>query len=365
MPWPHRRLLDLLGLDVPVLLAPMAGAGGLELALAVARAGDLAALPCAMLSPTEVEAHAHDFRARSGSPLNLNFFCHLPPQASPEAEARWAEALGPFYDEFGIAREVPPGGAARAPFDAAYAQVVERVRPEVVSFHFGLPEAGLLARVRAAGARVISSATTVEEARWLAQRGCDAVIAMGAEAGGHRASFLTQDMSAQPGLFALLPQMVDAVDIPVIAAGAVADGRGLAAALALGACAVQIGTAYLRSPEALTSDVHRAALAAARDDSTALTNLFTGRPARGLRNRLMAELGPLSDLAPPFPLAASALAPLRAQAPEGFGPLWSGQAAALAQSESAEAITTRIAREAAGVLARLSGRPPRDAPPDA
>ena len=365
MPWPDRRLIDKLDLSCPIFLAPMAGAGGVDLALAVTRAGGLGALPCALLSPDQIVEQARTFRAAGERPLNLNFFCHTPPNPSPDAEIQWREALAPFFKELDLDPLETVAGAQRAPFDAAYAEAVETVRPAVVSFHFGLPAADLLRRVRATGALVISSATTVEEARWLATQGCDGIIAMGSEAGGHRASFLTSDMSAQPGLFALLPQVVDAVDVPVIAAGAIADGRGVAAALALGAAAVQIGTAYLRSPQALTSEVHRAALAGVPDDGTAITNLFTGRPARSIRNRLVETLGPLSDLPPAFPLAASALAPLRARAPEAFGPLWSGQAAPLARAEDAEAITRRIAGDALKRLAALSGRPHPDEPPGA
>ncbi|MDP1619095.1 nitronate monooxygenase family protein [Phenylobacterium sp.] len=356
--WPDRRLIDLFGIRHPILQAPMAGASGVALAVAVSRAGGLGALPCALLSPDEVLAQVEAFRQEADGPLNLNFFCHTPPDPDPEAEAAWIAALAPYYAELGLDPEAPRPASSRAPFDEAFCALVETVRPAVVSFHFGLPAPDLLARVRASGARIISSATTVEEAVWLAERGCDAVIAMGFEAGGHRASFLTRDMNAQPGTFALVPQIVDAVDVPVIAAGGVADGRGMAAALALGAAGVQVGTAYLRSPESLIPDFHRQALASARDDGTAVTNLFTGRPARGLYNRLMAEIGPMSTAAPPFPTAAGALAPLRAARPGAdFSNQWAGQAAALAQPIGAEDITLALAQDALDQLARLSGRP--------
>lgn len=364
-PWPDRRIIDSLGLEHPILQAPMAGASGLELALAVARAGGLAALPCALLSPDQVRREAAEFRRASGRALNLNFFCHAPNAPDAEAQASWRRRLSPYYDELGLAPETPATGATRAPFDADFCAVVEEIGPEVVSFHFGLPAPGLLARVKATGARVISSATTVAEAVWLASQGCDAVIAMGYEAGGHRGSFLTDDMSAQPGLMALLPQMVDAVDIPVIAAGGIADGRGIAAAFALGAAAVQIGTAYLPCPQSLIPQFHRDALAKARDDSTAITNLFTGRPARGVINRLMAEIGPLSSEAPAFPHAAATLAPLRTASskPQDFTPLWAGQSAALARPMDAEALTRRLAADGLDRLAGLSGRPAPGEPP--
>jgi nitronate monooxygenase len=219
-----------------------------------------------------------------------------------------------------------------------------------VSFHFGLPEPALLRRIKAAGCAIISSATTVDEARWLEQRGVDAVIAQGYEAGGHRGIFLTDDVATQAGTFALVPQIVDAVKVPVIAAGAIADGRGIAAALALGAAGVQIGSAYLWCPEAKISAPHRAALKTAGDQGTALTNLMTGRPARGVINRVMREIGPISDVAPDFPLAAGALAPLRAKAEArgsgDFSPMWAGQAASLGRALSAGELTKRLAAEA-------------------
>jgi nitronate monooxygenase len=237
-------------------------------------------------------------------------------------------------------------------------ELVEEFAPEVVSFHFGLPERNLLERVRATGAKIISSATTVDEARWLEDHGCDAIIAQGYEAGGHRGVFLTNDISTQAGTMALVPQAVDAVAVPVIAAGGIADTRGIVAALALGAAAVQIGTAYLFCPEAKVSALHREALRSAKDNITVLTNVFTGRPARGLVNRIVREVGPLSDLAPEFPLAMKAMAPLRTKAEaEGsgdFSPLWSGQAAALARELSAQELTQRLGTEALAHLSQIT-----------
>ena len=357
--WPDRRLLDLFGLQQPILQAPMAGSSGVGLAVAVSRGGGLGALPCALLRPDDVQRQVAEYRQAAPGPLNLNFFCHQQSPPDEAAQAMWLRRLSPYYRELGLDPSAAPTGAGRAPFDADYCAVVEAVRPEVVSFHFGLPDLVLLDRVKATGARVISSATTVAEAIWLADHGCDAVIAMGLEAGGHRGSFLTDNMSAQPGLMALLPQVVDAVNLPIIAAGGIADGRGLAAALALGAAGVQVGTAYLKSPQSLVTDAHRQALAQASDDGTALTNLFTGRPARGIINRLMAEIGPLSPDAPAFPHAAAALGPLRSASPtpQDFTPLWSGQAAALAQPMDAEALTRRLAADGLAVLAKLSGTP--------
>ncbi len=247
---------------------------------------------------------------RAGAALRSTSISFATPRRrrTPSARPPGERELAADYAEAGLAPPAPGGGPARAPFDAAMAEVVEETKPAVVSFHFGLPEEALLARVRRTGAKIYSSATTVAEARFLDARGVDAVIAQGAEAGGHRGMFLTDDADGQPGLFALLPQVVDAVRVPVIAAGGIADGRGIVAAFALGARAVQIGTAYLKTPQATRLPLHRRALAAARDDATRLTNLFTGRPARGLLNRFMREHGPMNTQAPAFPLAAAAVA---------------------------------------------------------
>ena len=354
--WPDRRILDLFGIDLPIIQAPMAGPGTPELAIAVSEAGGLGSLPCALMSLDQARTALDTIRAATSAPINVNFFCHAPPPADPARNLAWRARLAPYYVELGLDPEAPVPASNRRPFDDDFCALVEAYRPEVVSFHFGLPEPALLGRVRATGARIIASATTVAEARWLEARGCDAIIAMGLEAGGHRGNFLSDDMTRQVGTFALVPQIVDAVTVPVIAAGAVADARGVVAALALGASAVQIGTAYLFCPEAKVPPVHLAALKAAADDGTALTNVFTGRPARGIFNRVMRELGPISDAAPPFPLAGGALAPLRSKSePAGssdFINLWSGQAASLARAMPAGELTRRLADEA---LAKLGG----------
>ena len=356
--WPDRRLLDLLGIAVPILQAPMAGANGSAMAVAVAQAGGLGALPCAMLDAAKARAEVGVFRQRTGGPLNLNFFCHTPADPDPAREAAWRARLAPYYAERGLEADATTTAPRRTPFDEAMCAVVEEVRPEVISFHFGLPDRALLDRVKAAGCRVLSSATTVAEARWLADRGCAAIIAQGAEAGGHRGMFRTGDVATQAGTLALVPQVVDAVEVPVIAAGGIADGRGIAAAFALGAAGVQVGTAYLFTPEALIADPHRAALAAARDDGTALTNLFSGAPARGLINRLMREIGPLSADVSAFPTAANAMAPLRADAEAAglgdFSPLWSGQAAGLGRATDAGSLTRDLAADAARRLKALA-----------
>src|SRR3954452_2284769 len=354
--WPDRRLIELFKIEHPIVLAPMAGAIDFELAAAVAEAGGLGSLPCEMLTADHAREQITKVRARISRPINLNFFCHTPPELNNAREARWRERLKPYYQELGIDPAAPVPTSMRMPFDAAFCAVVEEMRPEVGSFHFGLPAADLLARVRAAGCLIMSSATTVAEARWLEEHGVDVIIAQGFEAGGHRGMFLTDDIAAQVGTFALVPQVVDAVKVPVIAAGGISDARGIAAAFALGAAGVQIGTAYLHCPESKISLPHRVALSNARDDGTALTNLMTGRPARGLINRVMRDIGPISDVAPAFPLAAGALAPLRAKAEAqgsgDFSPLWSGQAAALGRAEPAGEVTRRLAAQA---LERMRG----------
>jgi nitronate monooxygenase len=352
--WPDRRLIELFKIELPIVQAPVAGAMDWELAAEAAAAGALGSLPCAMLNADQVREQMGKIRARTRNPINLNFFCHSPPVLNNAREAKWRERLAPYYQELAIDPAAPIPSSNRTAFDAAMCEVVEETKPEVVSFHFGLPEPRLLDRIKAAGFLVMSSATTAAEARWLEQRGVDAVIAQGYEAGGHRGIFLsdklTADLACQVGTFALVPQVVDAVKVPVIAAGAVTDARGIAAALALGACGVQIGTAYLWCPEAKISAPHRAALKFARDDGTAVTNLMTGRPARGIINRLMREIGPMSDVAPEFPLAAGALAPLRAKAEAqgsgDFSPMWAGQAATLGRALPAGELTRKLAAEA-------------------
>lgn len=358
--WPDDRILALFGIDLPIVQAPMAGPVLGDMVVAVSEAGGLGSLPCALLTRERTCEELAWIRARTTRPVNLNFFCHQQPTPDAGREARWKAKLAPYYSELGLDPQAPQPASSRAPFDAASCELVEEFRPEVVSFHFGLPDEALLERVRATGSRVIGSATTVEEARWLADRGCDAVIAQGVEAGGHRGMFLTADVSTQVGTFALVPQVVDAVEVPVIAAGGIGDARGIVAALALGASAVQLGTAYLFCPEARVSPLHRAALAAATSDGTAVTNVFTGRPARGMLNRAVRELGPISDLAPRFPLAGGALAPLRAASEPGgsadFMSLWSGQAAPLGRALAAGELTRRLGAEALALLGLICGR---------
>jgi len=322
-------LQQLFGIELPIIQAPMAGMQDHALAVAVSNAGGLGSLPCATLSLDGMRKELDLLKAKCKKPFNVNFFCVAPPAPSAEREAAWRAALQPYYAEYAIDAGSIPAGAGRGSFNAAATDILDEFKPAVVSFHFGLPSAELMARVRAWGSKILSSATTVDEARWLEAHGIDAIIAQGVEAGGHRGNFLSDDLTTQIGTLALLPQIVDAVKVPVIAAGGIADAKGVAAAIALGAAGVQVGTAYLLCPEATTSAVHRAALKSDSARHTALTNLFTGRPARGIVNRLMRELGPVSTAPPAFPLATSAIAPLRAKAESlgsgDFSPLWCGQ----------------------------------------
>lgn len=346
---------DLLGVELPIIQAPMAGAATGALVAAVAEAGGLGSLPCALLGPAQLYAEFALTRQRTSKPINLNFFCHAPPAADAGREAAWRGLLRRYYLELGLDPEAPAPTHAIAPFGAADCDLLEEVVPEIVSFHFGLPDPALLGRVKATGAKILASATTVEEALWLEARGCDAIIAQGLEAGGHRGMFLTEDLASQRGTLALLPAIVDAVRLPVIAAGGIADGRGIAAALALGAAAVQIGTAYLFTPEAAVSPLYRRALAeaplaGAPDRPTAITRIFSGRPARAFVNRALRELDTVAAQAPAFPLAGNALLPLRAKAQaagsDDFTPLWAGQAAALGRTLPAGELTRLLAAEA-------------------
>ena len=357
--WPDRRLLALFKTELPIVLAPMAGIMDAELVIAAAQGGALGSLPCAMLSVEKAREQVNIVRQRVSTPVNMNFFCHRAVDADPEREMVWKKRLAPYYQEHGIDPAAPVNAANRAPFDAAMCALVEELKPEVVSFHFGLPDHALLKRVKAAGCTVIASATIVREAIWLEENGADAIIAQGVEAGGHRGMFLTENIHEQPGTFALVPQVVDAVRVPVIAAGGIADGRGIAAAFALGAAGVQIGTAYLRCPESKVTAAARTALARAQDDTTVITNVMTGRPARGVANRVMREVGPISPDAPAFPHAATALGPLKAASEKlgklDFTNLWAGQAVRLGREMPAADLTRALAGAALARLSALGG----------
>lgn len=342
------KIQKLVDIDLPIIQAPMAGAQSSAMAIAVSNAGGLGSLPCAMLDATGLRKELSLIKEKTDKPINVNFFCHIEPTPDVTRENNWRKLLGSYYQEFDIDPSTIPTGPGRAAFNDQMATVLEEFKPNIVSFHFGLPPDHLLERVKKLGAKIVSSATTVDEALWLQAKGVDAVIAQGLEAGGHRGIFLSDDLTTQVGTFALLPQIVRAVNIPVIAAGGIASAEGVKAALDLGASAVQIGTSYLLCPEATISNVHRMALKSETPRHTALTNIFTGRPARGVVNRVMRELGPINAAAPQFPLATSAIAPLRAKAEaqgsSDFSPLWSGQNASGCKEISASDLTCEFAR---------------------
>ncbi len=335
------RFLALTGARLPLVQAPMANFAGSALAIAALKAGAVGSLACAVLSPEQVAAEVAAIRVAAAGPVNVNFFCHkLGPQPD---ESAWHAVLAPFYQAEGVAPPAQPP-VLRKPFDAAMAEVIEAVRPKIVSFHFGLPEPDLLDRVRATGAKVFGNATNLMEAQFLAGAKVDAIIAQGFEAGGHAGHFL---IGHRPiGVLALVRQILTDVDLPVIAAGGISDEGAVRGAIAAGAAAVQVGTAYLRTPEATTSAVHRQRLAEAGPEDSVFTNLFSGGLARGLRNRLIEALGPVSAVAPPFPYASAALAQLRAKAEADgrgdYSPLWAGQGVRLAGDGPAEELTARL-----------------------
>jgi nitronate monooxygenase len=355
--WPDTRLLDLFGIELPIVQAPMANACGVDMAVAVAEAGGLGSFPCAALSDDKIGAGVAEIRSRTSKPINLNFFCHKPAPADAERDAAWLKRLAPYYAELGAEMPKLPLKASIVPFTAATCAVVEELRPEVVSFHFGLPDAALVARVKKAGCKILSSATTLREALWLAELGVDAIIAQGSEAGGHRGMFIETDVATQIGTFALVQQIVAAVKVPVIAAGGISDAKSVAAAIALGAAGVQIGTAYLCCPEATTSVLHRAALAEPGRE-TVITDVLSGRPARGILTRFVREQGPINAAIPSYPLATPALAPLRAKAEAkgsgDFSLLWSGQGGVPVSGIGAKELTLKLAEEALAQLKALA-----------
>jgi nitronate monooxygenase len=334
------------GTDLPVIQAPMSGSQDSKLVIAVSNAGGLGSLGAAMLMPDALRRELSAIAAGTTRPYNVNFFAHQEPVFDAAREHTWRQALAPYYQELGVDPSTIAAPARRPRFDASIVAILEEFKPRVVSFHFGLPDHELVTRVKALGARIISSATTAEEARYLEAHGVDAVIAQGLEAGGHRGMFLSDDITTQVGTLALVRQIVRAVRVPVIAAGGIGDAESAAAAMALGAAGVQAGTAYLLCPEATTSAAHRAALMDV-EQPTAITNVFSGRPARSVVNRLMREVGPMSAAAPAFPLAAAAVAPLRARAEASgsrdFTAGWSGQNRRIHGLRAAE-LTQELAR---------------------
>ncbi len=356
--WPDDRLLKNFGIDLPLIQAPMAGSNGLDMAVAVSEAGGLGSLPCAIFDAPKLKTALMSISEQTSKPINLNFFAHTPAQPDQQLNRKWLTRLSRYYKELNI---TPPDRLSTGyihHFDHDLCEIVEEFPPAVVSFHFGLPDQKLIHRIKAAGVKIMSSATTPDEARWLVDHGCDVVIAQGYEAGGHRGMFLTEDVSTQMGTLSLVPQISDAVDVPVVAAGGIADGRGIAAAFALGASGVQIGTAYLFTNEATISDTYRQTLLAGKDLTTSLTNVFSGRPTRCVVNRAILELGPFAEDAPVFPTGFSAISPLRAKAEEqgqrDFSAHFSGQSVALCHSSSAHDLTLKLTKDALKRMNKIS-----------
>lgn len=343
-------MMDLtqLGLAFPLVQAPMAGVQDSALTIAVTEAGGLGSLPCAMLSAEQLDTALRQIRQHTQGPYNVNFFCHTPPEYDVERDLLWRAALKPYYERFGLTLPTSTSQPSRQPFNDAMAEVLEAHKPAVVSFHFGLPAPALLKRVQRLGAHIWSSATTLDEALWLEKQGIDVIIAQGLEAGGHRGMFLSTDLKTQQRRMPLLRDVLANVKVPVVAAGGIATPEDVTEVMAAGAAGVQVGTAYLRSHEATTSPLHRAALSGSAAQMTALTNLYSGRPARGLVTELMNDLGAMSAIVPPFPLASNALAPLRqaaeVQGVADFSPLWAGERAPECREASAAKITAFLAQ---------------------
>jgi nitronate monooxygenase len=346
---PTMTLHDLLGIELPIIQAPMAGVQGSALAVAVSNAGGLGSLPCATLGPDAMRRELGAIKAQTDKPFNANFFCHTSPEPGGKREIAWRDTLSPYYREHGIDPDSIPLGSGLTPFGSDAADVLEELKPPVVSFHFGLPSSDLLDRVKATGAIVLCSATNVEEAQWLETQGVDAIIAQGLEAGGHRGNFLSDDLHDHASTLTLLSQILREVNLPVVAAGGIANAKAVADAIALGAAGVQIGTTFLLCPEATTSSAHRTALESDASQHTVVTRIFSGRPARAIANRAARELDPLGAAAPAFPLGFSAIAPLRAKAEKqgssDFSALWAGQDASGCKEIPAAELTRELAAD--------------------
>ncbi len=354
--WPRTELTGLLGIEHPIIQAPMAGSTTPALAAAVGIAGGLGSIGCAKMSAEELMTTAADIRALTSQAFNFNFFAHSEArdetQISPEVHTRLISA----YQEKGLGE--PPASAKSSTslyktFNEEILQALLEIKPEVVSFHFGLPPSEMVDALREAGCVILCSATTVAEAEMLARNGVDAIIAQGWEAGGHRGTFEVSYEDFGIGTMALVPQIVDAVDVPVIAAGGIADGRGIAAAFALGASGVQLGSAFLSCPEASISEAHREALENARDDDTRLTRAFSGRPARARNNRYMESMVERRNRFPDFPLMYHFSTPLKQSSTrydDDYGFLLYGQAASLNRNLPAGELVAKLVAEAQALI---------------
>ena len=356
----HTPLTRRLGMEHPIVQAPLAGGGDTpELVAAVGEAGALGFIGAAYLTPPQIADAARAVRARTSRPFGINLFAPLPAPEGTMDPGPALERVAPFYAELGLPAPVMPASGGHA-FDEQLAAALES-GASVFSFTFGILPAAAREAVKHRGMVLIGTATTVEEALALEQAAADAVVMQGSEAGGHRSTFAGTFESGMVGTLALVPQVVDAVSVPVIASGGIMDGRGVAAALALGASAVQMGTAFLTCDEAGIPNAYKDAILRAREHETRLTRAFSGRPARGIVNRFMTEVdradAPGAIL--PFPLQNALTRPLRtAAARQGraeFLSLWAGQGVRLARRQSASALVARLAAETAAAVGRLSG----------
>jgi len=354
--WKNNRLCKLLGIHYPIIQAPMAGSSTVALATAASRAGALGSIAAAMLTPEQLREQCRDVREHSNGRYNVNFFAHAEPNLDPLKDAAMRDLLKPAYAALGVP-DVPQATTPFPSFKQAQLEVMLDERPSVVSFHFGLPGEDMLQALKQAKIKILCSATCVAEARELEAKGVDAIIAQGFEAGGHRGTFAKPYEKGQVGTMALVPQVVDAVSVPVIAAGGIADGRGIAAALALGADGVQIGTAFLRCPESATNSTYREALKTAGDDETRITHAFSGRPARSIENRYIKDMADKDDQLPDFPIPNSLTGPLRSASGKAgstdYMSLWSGQAGALSRDLPAGELVETLITEAEDIISEM------------
>ncbi len=350
--WPNTRLTDLLDITYPIIQAPMAGATTPKMVAVAANAGVLGSHGCSGLSPDALRTAVADMNSMTNRSINLNFFVHDDPKPDSEADLRSLERLKPWYDKIG-AGEPPAPSDPYLKFDEEFCELVISLSPKVVSFHFGLPAENLVHQIKDAGIVVLSSATSKAEARWLEDHGADAIIAQGYEAGGHSGWFLDRGASQVAGTIALVPRIVDEVSVPVIAAGGIADGRGIAAAMMLGAEGVQIGTAFLASPESAYDTTYRAKALASTGDDTMYTQAFSGRNARTITNEFSSEFAGLEDW-PDYPLMNGATGKLRSASAKAGNPeamsLWSGMAVGLMREESTDRIVKRLIAETDQIL---------------
>ncbi|MEH6739107.1 MAG: nitronate monooxygenase [Sulfitobacter sp.] len=333
-----------IGATIPLIQAPMAGAQDEKLAIAIAQKGGIGSIACARLELNEISTSARQFRDQSSGPLNLNFFCHAVAPRDAQREAVWQKELSRYYTENALGFDYPTDVALYA-IDAETVDIICAIKPEVVSFHFGMPPKDFVDRIRATGSKIIASATTLKEALYLEEQGCDAVIAQGCEAGGHQGVFLPTENTTPLPMIELVTRCVVALNIPIIAAGGIADDKTIRAAMQAGAIGVQIGTRFLKTPESTIPSRHRALLDGQGVQETAITNVFTGRPARGFVTKLVQELGPMNPNVQTFPLAISAITHLKTatKGSDDFVAMWAGQNWEIGQEKPAADVVDELA----------------------